>query len=470
MPSSYALRPVTSAETAFNKLTVSCWLKGHADGTQRSFWGIFDQTSSNRFFHLYYSSNGSLYGYWKQNEGTFFTLGTTQKFRDPNAWFHFQMTMDTTLATASDRVKFYMNGERITSFEDSLDTASPFTQNATCNILSNTDGRMIWGAGKQSGTLYYWDRYMSHCHMCVGYAYDPTEFGSTDSVTGEWKIKVNPNVSYGTNGGWWFKDGSQLTDSSTNSNTLTTVGGTLTNTEDNPSNVFATFNPLFRHGQTTSGSSDFFENGNTTFYTPSNNDARKGFFVSSLGMSSGKYYCEMKVRTGGRLFVGICNANVLDSTSVPYDVTNQSFLGYYPADGTIKYDGDSTYSTSVTASDGDILGFALDCDNKHWYIHKNGTYFNSGDPTSGSTGTGSIIGNVTSGSSYFNHGEMFFFAGDFSTTGYARVEYNFGNGYFGTTAISSEGTNASGIGKFEYDVPNGNGNTYTALSTKGLNE
>ena len=43
---------------------------------------------------------------------------------------------------------------------------------------------------------------------------------------------------------------------------------------------------------------------------------------------------------------------------------------------------------------------------------------------------------------------------------------NFGNGYFGTTAISSEGTNASGIGKFEYDVPTG----YTALSTKGLNE
>jgi hypothetical protein len=42
---------------------------------------------------------------------------------------------------------------------------------------------------------------------------------------------------------------------------------------------------------------------------------------------------------------------------------------------------------------------------------------------------------------------------------------NFGNGIFGTTAISSEGTNASGEGKFEYDVPSG----YTALCTKGLN-
>ena len=42
---------------------------------------------------------------------------------------------------------------------------------------------------------------------------------------------------------------------------------------------------------------------------------------------------------------------------------------------------------------------------------------------------------------------------------------NYGNGYFGTTAVSSAGTNASGIGIFEYDVPTG----YTALSTKGLN-
>ena len=47
-----------------------------------------------------------------------------------------------------------------------------------------------------------------------------------------------------------------------------------------------------------------------------------------------------------------------------------------------------------------------------------------------------------------------------------QFSFNFGNGFFGTTAISSEGTNASNIGKFEYDVPAG----YTAISTKGLNE
>ena len=93
------------------------------------------------------------------------------------------------------------------------------------------------------------------------------------------------------------------------------------------------------------------------------------------------------------------------------------------------------------------------------YFRKNGdAWFNSGDPTSGSTGTGAF--GLTAGETYFP------FVGD-STSGYGAVtSTNFGNGYFGTTAISSEGTNASGIGKFEYDVPTG----YTALSTKGLNE
>ena len=38
-----------------------------------------------------------------------------------------------------------------------------------------------------------------------------------------------------------------------------------------------------------------------------------------------------------------------------------------------------------------------------------------------------------------------------SGSGTQTAYWNFGNGYFGTTAISSEGTNIR-IGKFEYDV------------------
>jgi hypothetical protein len=43
---------------------------------------------------------------------------------------------------------------------------------------------------------------------------------------------------------------------------------------------------------------------------------------------------------------------------------------------------------------------------------------------------------------------------------------NFGNGYFGTTAVSSATTDESGLGIFEYTVPSG----YYALCTKNINE
>ena len=52
-----------------------------------------------------------------------------------------------------------------------------------------------------------------------------------------------------------------------------------------------------------------------------------------------------------------------------------------------------------------------------------------------------------------------------SYTSDATSSINFGNGYFGTTAVTSAENPDDGIGIFEYDVPAG----YKALTTKGLN-
>ena len=98
---------------------------------------------------------------------------------------------------------------------------------------------------------------------------------------------------------------------------------------------------------------------------------------------------------------------------------------------------------------------AVDMDNNKIWLGENGTWFASGNPATGANPMYSnLSGTITP-----------FHADDYSTytpTAY----YNFGNGYFGTTAVSSAGTNASNLGIFEYDVPSG----YTALCTKGLNE
>ena len=99
----------------------------------------------------------------------------------------------------------------------------------------------------------------------------------------------------------------------------------------------------------------------------------------------------------------------------------------------------------------------MDLDNNKIYWSKNGTFQNSGDPTSGATGTGAI--SITSGYDYF------FSLSDASNPDTSVYSCNFGNGYFGTTAVSSAQNPDDGIGIFEYDVPAG----YRALCTKSIN-
>jgi hypothetical protein len=135
-------------------------------------------------------------------------------------------------------------------------------------------------------------------------------------------------------------------------------------------------------------------------------------------------------------------------------------IGYKTQGESATQGGYFINQTETNLTDGDInednaiYGFAIDLDNQRMYGHFNGTWLHSGNP---SAGTGGI-----DVSSFYTVGEPLFPS---FTTHNSNIEINFGNGYFGTTAVASAGTNASGIGIFEYDVPTG----YTALCTKGLN-
>ena len=310
--------------------------------------------------------------------------------------------------------------------------------------------------GRYGGGAHYWNGIMSHFHYCDGQSYAPTEFGETDSTTGEWKIKTSPNVQYGNNGFFVLKDGNSGTDQSPNSNNFTVTGGTLTKTEDNPSNIFATMNPLI------GSNSQTFSNGNNTVAVTGG--ASAGGY-STLGMSSGKYYFEVKqtaYSSQNRLVVGITSDPANDDRRNRYLGQDAHSYSYGAENGNKTNSGSaSSYGNSFTT--GDILGVALDLDNNKLYFSKNGTWQNSGDPTSGSTGTGAAY-TVTAAASSLT-GFYHFAFGDESASHSVTAQANFGNGYFGTTAVASAGTNASGNGIFEYDVPAG----YTALSTKGLN-
>jgi len=285
---------------------------------------------------------------------------------------------------------------------------------------------------------------MSHIHLIDGTAYDATAFGEFDA-NGVWKIKTYVSVTYGTNGFFILKDGNSVTDQSGNGNNFTVSGGTLTNTEDSPSNVFATLNPI---RPLPTGFS--LSNGNTKFSTASGSDT--GNVNSTILANQGKFYAECKLAGGAeKEGIGAIGENELPANHFGNGTQNILFNADIPA---VFINGTQTNVSGVTPANGDILGMALDLDNGRAYFHVNGTYINSGNP---STETGFY--SFTVGSAYWGIGS----ADGSSLTGSA--EMNYGNGYFGTTAVSSAGTNASGNGIFEFDVPTG----YTALSTKGLN-
>jgi hypothetical protein len=385
-------------------------------------------------------------------------LVTNAVYRDTNAWYHVVCAVDTTQSTADDRVKLYVNGEQITSFASRNNPSQDV--DTVVNLAGSSHYPRI-GADDSDGAGPYnfFDGLMSHVHFVDGTAYPASTFGSTDSVTGEWQLNTAPVITMGTNGFTILKDGNTITDQSTNSNDFISLGAGVTNTEDNPSNVFATINGLFQPDPSNGTFST--TNGGLSFTTNFTSQSIMG--VTTIGATSGKYYAEFKL-TGesgsGEAFAGI-GYDIYDQATSSINA-DSSFMWNVCSNGASKQGGSEqpsgNWSNLYTTND--IISIAMDLDNNRVYFAKNGQYADgSGNWDEAFTGSPAYA-TITADKTYF------FCAGDKSTSTNASWSCNFGNGFFGTTQISSEGTNASGIGKFEYDVPTG----YTALSTKGLNE
>jgi len=369
------------------------------------------------------------------------SLKTNRLFRDRNAWYHIVLSVDTTQATSSDRVKIYINGVRETSFSTETYPSQNYDTGANSAVT-----HMI---GNRPSASIYFDGSMTHFHFIDGTAYDASTFGETDATTGIWKPKTAPSVTYGTNGFFlkFENSGSMGTDSSPNGNNFA-VSGTLTQTVDTPSNVFATLNALDNYyaGATLS-------NGNTKSVTGTN----PAQVLTTMGVSKGKWYWEVKATNLPSAYgtIGICPTSPTSTSNFISSRANEYM--YYSA-GNLYYFGGST-GTYASYTTGDIIGVAMDLDNNRLFFSKNGTWQNSADPTT-STGAYTITAPASTDTG------LYFPAVGYWDTGSGTLECNFGNGYFGTTPVSSATSDESGLGIFEYTVPSG----YYALCTKNINE
>ena len=429
MASTYLHKNQGSPTNAY-KFTYSVWLKRSKIGvTQRFYQGY--ESGNNRLYAMM-TSNDTIFCYGVTGGNIQINVETTRKYRDTNGWYNVVLKGDSTLNTATDRFQIWVNGVR----ETSLTISSNINQNTAFGNLVAQSNNTLTISGQESHNEL-WDGSMSHIHFTDGYAYDASAFGETDATTGEWKIKTSPSVTYGNTGYFILKDGNSVTDQSGNSNNFTVGGGTLTKTEDNPSNVFATLNPLDYESREVT-----LSNGNNTATFGGADDWSNHYGKSTLGMSSGKYYVEAKIGN-----VATNQLYPLAIVDIDRNITSSAGdngIGAYSTGG-IYSAGTQVQSGLGTWSNGDIAGAAFDATNGTLQFYRNGSTY------------GTQITGIDTSKTYS------FCCNNYS--GASVMYFNFGNGYFGTAAVSSAGTNASGNGIFEYDVPTG----FTALSTKGLN-
>jgi hypothetical protein len=430
--------------TNTDKYTFSFWVKRSKLGSQQSIFRSTNGSATNDS-HVTFQSDDTLRFEEYGGSSTVGKLQTNQLFRDVSAWFHIVLVYDSGNATAGNRMRMYVNGTEVTSF--GTDTNPSQDADSYFNRSGET---LSFGRTPFSGGANYFNGYVAEVVMCDGQALDPTSFGEYDSDANIWKPIDVSGLTFGNNGFYLdFENSSSLgADVSGNGNNFTVNNLTsIDQTTDTCTNNFATINSLdnLYIGGTLS-------EGNTKIVTGVSNEAN--YITSTIGVASGKWYCEVKNLTpSGR-------GHAIGISGKQCDASNDSLGGDidgfgYRENGSYKNNGSTTaYGDSYTQND--IIGIALDLDNNKLYFSKNGTWQNSGDPTSGATGTGAIsIGTPSTGFYFIALGDE---SGDTNT-----FETNFGNPPF---SISSGNSDGNGYGNFEYSVPSG----YYALNTKNLAE
>jgi hypothetical protein len=445
--------------------TWSGWVKRGGLGARQTLFSVFDYLASpptNNQTVIEFTASDTL-GFFQFSTSTYNgQKTTTQVFRDPSAWYHIVAIWDTTQATASNRMRLFVNGVQITAFGTSSDPSLNADGEINRAVLHNIGTFYDPDFGAPSINL---DGYLTEVNFVDGQALTPSAFGETDAITGVWKPKKYTGT-YGTNGFYLnFSDPSAASasaigkDYSGNGNNWTpnnisvTSGSTYDSMLDVPTlwadggngrGNYAVLNPLTArasYASTTDG------NLRANFVSGAN----ASFVLCNTFQSSGKWYCEAQIVSTGadstRPCVGVVKSS-FDWNSIAINLGDTSDSYAYQKNGNKRTAGSSSsYGSSYTA--GDIIGIALDMDAGTVVFYKNGT--------SQGTAFSGLSGDLT-----------------FAASGYAdgttrAIDFNFGQRPFAYTPPS--GFKALHTGNlpepvikkpnqwFDVDVYTGNGAT-----------
>jgi hypothetical protein len=391
--------------TNIQKWTLSCWIKlGGAISTEGTILGSASGTDI-----ITIGASGTL-SFSINSISAGAAVTTTQVFRDPSAWYHIVIAWDTTQATASNRVLFYVNGVQVTSFSAAT---YPALNSSTGGINKASTVHSI-GARASSATIYY-DGYMAEYNFVDGQALTPSSFGATNADTGVWRAKAYTGT-YGTNGFYLnFSDNSALTtasnaglgkDNSGNgnfwvtNNISITAGTTYDSMTDVPTNTSATaanyptLNTLVPFRVFNS-----YTNGNLTANNGGVNSNQVG--VINMTFGTGKYYWETTLTAfsvGGSL--GVMDVQNISGSATTIDLGTAAGTYAYLSTGNKSLSGTSS-AYGATFTTGDTIAFTYDGSTGVLAAYKNNV--SQGTMTTLSTsaqyiaafGTNNTVGTVT---------------------------------------------------------------------------
>jgi len=405
--------------------TISTWFKRSTISTRQTLFSQYLALNNNEWFEYRIDTDDTLSLSW-YSAGVF---STSQVFRDPSAWYHIVLAVDTTQATSTDRIKLYVNGSQVTSFSSITYPAQNYDTGYNQSSSLHIGDLSLNGNFDLNG-------YLAECYSIDGQQLTPSSFGETDTLSGIWIPKAYTG-SYGTNGFYlkFANSGALGTDSSGNGNTFTVNNLTsVDQSTDTCTNNFATFNPV----DVTSGNVTTFIDGNLNVRHGSGPSGAVCAERSTIAVSKGKWYWETKcIATGGDVRTGIISMSSSNyaTSANPYSPNDSYNYKQTGQKGTSS--GDTAYGATYTA--GDIISILYDADNGSLTFYKNGV--SQGVAFSG------LDTSLTWGafSTEYNGGEF---------------SYNFGSPIYAANAYAD----GAGYGNFSYAVPSG----YYSLNTKNL--
>ena len=367
--------------------TFSCWVKrskfgdgttnyqslisAQASGTSGTAWTCIQIDQYNRL-RIFYEQLGVT---------SEFQVITNPHLKDPSAWYHIVVQLDTTQSTDSDRVKMYINGEHQTSL---FFTNYP-TLNEEASFNNNIEHLISYY--KFTSSNVYSDHYLTEMHFVDGTALTASDFGEYDDDTGVWKPK-RYSGSYGTNGFYLKGRG---TDNSGNGNNFTennidTSSGDATYdlmsdvptlTDEDTSN-FATLNNNNMAVNTT------MTDGNLK----ASNSVNHATMFPTIIPTTGKYYFELTMPVHAA--VGGIGFRT-DTNKVESAYSDEANKYYYYLNNSNAYRIVETTNTAYGSnlnSGTATFQVAIDFDAAKYYFGRNNTWYaadwgTDGDPASG---------------------------------------------------------------------------------------